>query len=198
MPDEPRVRTDRLIPAERYTRMPYVAAYIRVSSKKGNQEESCEAQAIYYENLICSNPEWDFAGVYGDRQSGTRAEFQRMIHDALAGKIDLIIFKSASRWARSIVEGLDAVRHLTGNRVNIIFEQENIDTRQPGNVMLLNLVAHKGKYFGYNTDDGNFHPDSDAQYITMIFDSFLAGESIITIADALNLLGIHNSWGNTW
>ena len=138
-----RKTTVRKILAERHTRKPYVAAYIRVSSKKENQEESYEAQAVYYENLIRSNPEWDFAGVYGDRQSGTRsdnrAEFQRMIHDALAGKIDLIICKSASRWARNIVDGLDAVRHLTGNRVNIIFEQENIDTRQPGSVMLLDL-----------------------------------------------------------
>ena len=84
MSEEPRVRTVRLIPAERHTRKSYVAAYVRVSSKKGNQEESYEAQAVYYENLIRSNPEWDFAGVYGDRQSGTRsdnrAEFQRMIH----------------------------------------------------------------------------------------------------------------------
>ena len=226
-----RKTTVRKILAERHTRKPYVAAYIRVSSKKENQEESYEAQAVYYENLIRSNPEWDFAGVYGDRQSGTRsdnrAEFQRMIHDALAGKIDLIICKSASRWARNIVDGLDAVRHLTGNRVNIIFEQENIDTRQPGSVMLLNLsmaiaqtesesisenlkwlyrrraeqgifIAHKGKYFGFDTDDGNFRPNDDAKYISLIYDSFLAGESLTAIAEALNLLGIHNSWGNEW
>ena len=119
MSEEPRERTVRKILAERHTRKPYVAAYIRVSSKQGNQEESYEAQAIYYENLIRSNPEWDFAGVYGDRQSGTRSdgreEFRRMIHDALAGKIDLIICKSASRWARNIVDGLHSIRLLTGD-----------------------------------------------------------------------------------
>ena len=229
--EEKRVRTVRKIPAERHTRNLYVAAYIRVSSKKGSQDESYEAQATYYENLICANPEWDFVGVYGDKQSGTRSdnrpEFQRMIKDALDRKIDLIICKSASRWARNIVDGLDAVRTLTGNSVHIIFEQEGIDTRYPGSVGIMNIsmavaqtesegisenlkwlyrhraeagifVAHRGKYFGYNTDDGKFHPNEDAQYVSMIYNSFLAGESMTAIAEALNFLGIHNVWGNSW
>lgn len=87
-----RVRTVRKIPAERNTRNLYVAAYIRASSRNDSQNESYEAQVTYYEDLIRANPEWDFVGVYGDRQSGTRAdnrdEFNRMIHDALDRKID--------------------------------------------------------------------------------------------------------------
>ena len=102
MPEEKRVKTVRLIPAERYTRNLHVAAYIRVSSKKGNQDESYETQAKYYENLIRSNPKWDFVGVYGDKQSGIHTknspEFQKMMDDALNRKIDLILCKSVSRW----------------------------------------------------------------------------------------------------
>ena len=54
------------------------------------------------------------------------------------------------------------------------------------------FIAHKGKYFGFDTDNGNFRPNDDAKYISLIYDSFLAGESLTAIAEALNLLGIHN------
>ena len=115
-----------LIPAERNTRNLYVAAYVRVSSKSKVQEESYEAQATYYENMIKNTPGWDFVGVYGERESGTHAEnrdeFQRMIQDALARKIDLIICKSVSRWARNTVDALKTIRLLNDHFVHVIFE----------------------------------------------------------------------------
>ena len=135
----------RKILAERHTRNPRVTAYIRVSTNEKNQDESYEAQAEYFENKIKNTESWDFAGIYGERESGTHAEncdeFNRMIKDAEAGKIDLILVKSVSRWARNIVDGLRTIHHLTENRVNIIFEQEGIDTRQPGHTLQLNLAT---------------------------------------------------------
>ena len=214
-------------PAERYTRNLRVAAYVRVSSDSEDQDGSYEAQATYYENEIRNHSGWDFAGVYGERLSGThsenREEFQRMIRDALDKKIDLILCKSVSRWARNTVDGLKAVRRLNDNRVHIIFEQEGIDTRKPGHVFQLNLAcaiaqaesestsenlkwlyrkraergifkAVRGRYFGFNTDDGNFTPDENAKYVRQIFQEFADGKSISEIARGLE--GVKNNRGN--
>ncbi len=133
------------IPSFRNQRKTQVAAYIRVSSTMKTQDESYENQAAYYEKQIGSNPEWELAGIYGEKVSGTHAqnrdEFQRLITDALDGKIDLILCKSVSRWARNVVDGLNSIKLLTGRGVHIYFEQECIDTRTPGILLQLNLAA---------------------------------------------------------
>ena len=216
----------RKIQAERNTRNPRVAAYIRVSTNDKNQDESYEAQATYFENKIKNTEGWDFAGIYGERESGTHAEnrddFNRMIRDAEDGKIDLILVKSVSRWSRNIVDGLRTIHHLTENRINIIFEQEGIDTRQPGHTLQLNLAtavaqteseslsenlkwlyrkraeqgyfkANKSLYFGYNTDDGNFTPDANAAYVRRIYREYVDGKSIADIARGLE--GVKNKKG---
>ena len=216
----------RKILAERHTRNPRVAAYIRVSTTEKKQDESYEAQAEYFENKIKNTEGWDFAGIYGERESGTHAEnrddFNRMIKDAEAGKIDLILVKSVSRWSRNIVDGLQTIHHLTENRVNIIFEQEGIDTRQPGHTLQLNLAtavaqteseslsenlkwlyrkraekgyirANKGMYFGYNTDDGNFTPDENAVYVRQMYRQFADGVTVEDIARGLE--GVENKKG---
>ena len=146
-----------------------------------------------------------------------------MIKDAEGGKIDLILVKSVSRWSRNIVDGLRTIHHLTENRVHIIFEQEGIDTRQPGHTLQLNLAtavaqteseslsenlkwlykkraekgyirANKGMYFGYNTDDGNFTPDENAVYVRRMFREFADGKTAEDIARGLE--GVLNSRGN--
>lgn len=123
---------------------------------------------------------------------GNRTGFNRMIADALEGKIDLILCKSISRWARNAVDSMKAIKQLTGNDVHIIFDEQGIDTRDPGNIFRLNLYSaiaqsesesisenckwtyrnkvaqgkvkpKKNIYFGYNTDDGEFTPDENAQ-----------------------------------
>ena len=212
--------------AERHTRNLRVAAYIRVSTTEKKQDESYEAQAEYFENKIKNTEGWDFAGIYGERESGTHAEnrddFNRMIKDAEDGKIDLILVKSVSRWSRNIVDGLRTIYHLTENRINIIFEQEGIDTRQPGHTLQLNLAtavaqteseslsenlkwlykkraekgyikANKGMYFGYNTDDGKFTPDENAVYVRRIYKEFVEGKPIAGIVRGLE--GVKNSRG---
>ena len=94
-----------------------VAAYARVSMEIERLIHSLSAQVSYYSNLIQSNPEWEYAGVYADNavtgtKSSSREEFQRMLEDCEAGKIDIILTKSISRFARNTVDLLETVRHL--------------------------------------------------------------------------------------
>ena len=94
-----------------------VAAYARVSTEKEEQENSLEAQKAYFRYLIQSRPDWEDAGLYSDEGiSGVsfhnREAFKQMIEDALAGKIDLILTKSLSRFARNTVDALQTIRSL--------------------------------------------------------------------------------------
>ena len=109
------------------------AAYARVSSESDMQENSLENQIIYFTNYIRSNPIYQFAGVYSDSgKTGTKIDsrpgFKKLISDALAGKIDLILCKSISRFARNVVDTIETVRKLKENGIRVIFERENIDT----------------------------------------------------------------------
>ena len=108
-----------------------VAAYCRVSTDSDEQETSYEAQVTHYTEYIQKNPDWLFAGVYADNGiSGTRTakrdEFNRLIADCDAGKIDLVLTKSISRFARNTVDLLETVRRLKENGVEVWFERENI------------------------------------------------------------------------
>lgn len=100
-----------------------VCAYCRVSSAHDDQQTSAENQQAYYENMINNNPEYEFAGIYCDRGiSGTkeeRPEFQRMLKDARLGKIDLVLTKSISRFARNTDTMLKTVRELQKRGIGI-------------------------------------------------------------------------------
>lgn len=94
-----------------------VAAYARVSMETERLHHSLSAQVSYYSKLIQSNPEWEYVGVYADdgitgTKASKREEFQRMLNDCEAGKIDIILTKSISRFARNTVALLETVRHL--------------------------------------------------------------------------------------
>ena len=113
-----------------------VAAYARVSTDKDEQQNSYEAQVDYYTTHIQGNPEWIFAGVYSDAGiTGTsmkkRDGFNQMVADALAGKIDLILTKSVSRFARNTVDSLTTVRKLKEKGVEVYFEKESIRAFNP-------------------------------------------------------------------
>ena len=123
-----------------------VAAYARVSTDKEEQESSFEAQVNYYTKLIRSNPEWIFVEVYADEGiSGTstkkREGFTRMIDDALAGHIDLILTKSVSRFARNTVDSLTTVRKLKEKGVEVYFEKENIYTLDSKGELLITIMS---------------------------------------------------------
>ena len=122
-----------------------VAAYARVSSDFEDQVSSFENQVEIYTRQIMNNPDWEFVDVYADNaMTGTnddRPGFQRLIADCEAGKIDLILCKSISRFARNTLITVETVRKLNALRVFIIFEKENIDTSQPYSEMLLTILA---------------------------------------------------------
>ena len=123
-----------------------VAAYARVSTEKKQQENSYERQVEHYSALIKANDTWTFGGIYADPGiSGTRAEkrpeFMRMIADCRAGKIDKILTKSISRFARNTVDTLSYIRELKELGVSVYFENENIDTMTPGGDVLLTILA---------------------------------------------------------
>ena len=123
-----------------------VAAYARVSTDNEEQETSFEGQQTYYTNLIKSNPAYEFVGIYADDGiSGTmiekRAEFKRMIKDALDGKIDLILTKSISRFARNTVDTLTTVRALKEKGVEVFFEKEKISSLASSGELMLTILS---------------------------------------------------------
>lgn len=123
-----------------------VAAYARVSTDMEEQASSYDAQINYYTSHIQSREDWTFAGMYSDEGiSGTstkhREGFQQMIADALGGKIDLILTKSVSRFARNTVDSLTTVRELKDAGVEVYFEKENIYTFDSKGELLITIMS---------------------------------------------------------
>ena len=123
-----------------------VAAYARVSTDSDEQFTSFEAQVDYYTKYIESNPDWEMVKIYTDEGiSGTQTKhrkgFQEMIDDALKGKIDLIITKSVSRFARNTVDSLTTIRELKANNVEVFFEKENIYTFDSKGELLITIMS---------------------------------------------------------
>ncbi len=134
-----------IVDKERH-RQKRVAAYCRVSTDSEEQLTSYTNQMKVYSEMIASNKEWEFAGLYADEGiSGTRAdkrpEFQRMIEDCHKGKIDMIITKSVSRFARNTVDCLDYVRMLKEMGIGVYFEEQNIDTLKSDSELYLVIYA---------------------------------------------------------
>ena len=123
-----------------------VAAYARVSTDSEDQLNSFESQVKYYNEKITKNIEWSFVEVYADESiSGTqdykRSNFMRMIQDSMNGKIDLILTKSISRFARNTLDTLKYVRMLKEKNVAILFEEENINTLEMAGELLLTILS---------------------------------------------------------
>jgi len=123
-----------------------VAAYARVSTESEEQANSYEAQVDYYTKLIQNNEAWDFVDIYTDDGiSGTstknREGFNRMIADALSGKIDMILTKSCSRFARNTVTTLTTIRQLKGKGIDVFFEKENIHSMDSKGELLLTIMS---------------------------------------------------------
>lgn len=123
-----------------------VAAYCRVSTDSDEQATSYEAQVEHYTDYIRKNPEWELAGIFADDGiSGTntkkREEFNRMIDEAMAGKIDMIVTKSISRFARNTLDCLKYIRQLKEKNIPVYFEKENINTMDAKGEVLLTIMA---------------------------------------------------------
>ena len=204
-----------------------VAAYARVSVD--TLHYSLAAQVSYYSSLIQNNPAWEYAGVYADEGiTGTstthRDEFKRLIADCNAGKIDLVLVKSISRFARDTVDCLHTVRRLKEKGIAVRFERENIDSTSEDGELLLTLLAsfaqeesrsigenirwgvrrrfaqgipngHKPPY-GYTWDGEMFRiVPSEGEIVKEIYRRYLAGESAYAIAKTLAGRGITGRQG---
>lgn len=136
----------RAMGTTRKTQTKRVAAYARVSTESEEQQSSYDAQVSHYTQFIQNRHDWQYVDVYSDEGiSGTstrkRDGFNRMIRDALDGKIDLIITKSVSRFARNTVDTLSTVRRLKERGVEVFFEKENIYTMDSKGELLITIMS---------------------------------------------------------
>lgn len=143
---DPVIMTNPIDVAAQEERKLRVAAYARVSTDQEEQQNSYEAQVSYYTSYIKGNLGWEFVGVYADEGiSGTntkkREGFNRMIADAKAGKIDLILTKSISRFARNTVDSLSITRDLKAHNVEVRFEKENLSSLDPKAEMMHTILS---------------------------------------------------------
>lgn len=123
-----------------------VCAYCRVSTDNEEQLNSYQSQLKYYDEKINGKSEWQFAGIYADEAiTGTldfkRTEFMRMIADSMAGKIDMILTKSISRFARNTLDTLKYVRMLREKNIAILFEEENLNTTTGAGELMLTILS---------------------------------------------------------
>ena len=122
-----------------------VAAYCRVSSGKDAMRHSLAAQVSYYSELIQNHAGWEYAGVYADEAvTGTRdsrKNFRRLLSECRAGKIDMVITKSISRFARNTVTLLETVRELKTLGVDVYFEEQNIHSLSADGELMLTILA---------------------------------------------------------
>ena len=149
---EERVRTVTVMPAtlranlSEMIQKENVTYYARVSTDMNEQEESYEKQREYFENYIKLRPEWNYLEGYADQGiSGTKAqqrpEFMRMIEDCRKGKINRILVKSISRFARNTVDTLHYIQELKELGVSVWFETQGIDTMTPNGEVLITILA---------------------------------------------------------
>ena len=123
-----------------------VAAYCRVSTDDEDQIKSYNSMVTHYTELIKNNKEWIFSGIYADKAiTGTkvdkREEFLRLIQDCMDGKIDMIITKSISRFARNTLDCLKYIRQLKDKNIPVFFEKEAINTMDAKGEVLITIMA---------------------------------------------------------
>ncbi|MEG2608914.1 MAG: recombinase family protein [Lachnospiraceae bacterium] len=144
----PQMKYDKQLRVEQKTLR--VAAYCRVSTLLEQQEGSYEAQVDYYTNKINSNPNWKCAGIFADdgksaTQTNKRDDFNTMIDACLAGKIDLVLTKSVSRFARNTVDALQNIRKLKEKSIPVIFEKEGVNTMESGGELLITILSSQAQ-----------------------------------------------------
>ena len=144
----PQMKYDKQLRVEQKTLR--VAAYCRVSTLLEQQEGSYEAQVDYYTNKINSNPNWKCAGIFADdgkSATGTakRDDFNALINACMEDKIDLVLTKSVSRFARNTVDALQNIRKLKEKSIPIIFEKEGVNTMESGGELLITILSSQAQ-----------------------------------------------------
>lgn len=208
-----------------------VCAYARVSTGKDAMLHSLSAQVSYYSKLIQNHSGWLYCGVYSDEaMTGTKSQrdnFQRMIEDCRQGKIDLIITKSISRFARNTVTLLQTVRELKSLGIDVYFEEQHIHTMSSDGELMMTILASYAQeeslsasenqkwrvrkafengelinlrfLFGYDiTADGIKVNEKEAAVVREIFVRFNSGESMGSICRDLDARGYKGALGGTW
>ncbi len=208
-----------------------VAAYARVSGERDASLHSLSAQISHYSAFIQRHKGWEYAGVYADEaMTGTkdsRAEFQRLLRDCRDGRIDIILTKSISRFARNTVDLLETVRELREMNVEVYFERENIRSMSGDGELMLTILASfaqeesrsvsenckwrirkrfaKGEIvnlrfmFGYRVVKGQIEIDPEkADIVRMIFEDYISGMGGDRIAKKLRNMGVSAIRGGTW
>ena len=139
----------RIIPNSKAPQKLRVAAYCRVSTRAAEQQSSLMTQERYYENHIKQNPNWVFIDVYSDIGSGTRikgrSRFKSLLSACKRGQIDMILTKSAHRFARNTVDALKTIRMLRRRNIDIYFEQENIHSLYESSEFMLTLICARAQ-----------------------------------------------------
>jgi len=207
-----------------------VAAYARVSSGKDAMLHSLSAQVSYYSELIQNHSGWQYVGVYADEAlTGTkdnRENFQRLLADCRAGKVDMVITKSISRFARNTVTLLKTVRELKTMGVDVFFEEQNIHSLSADGELMLTVLASYAQeeslsasenqkwrvrqnfqngrpwnttMLGYRYEGGGLvvHPQ-EAELVKQIFDLYLQGKGLEAIVKEMNATGHTSRYGNEW
>lgn len=208
-----------------------VAAYARVSTGKDAMLHSLSSQVSYYSKLIQSHKGWLYVGVYSDEAlTGTkdsRDGFQRLLADCRAGKVNMILTKSISRFARNTVTLLETVRELKSLGVDIFFEEQNIHTMSSEGELMLTILASYAQeeslsasenqkwrvrkgfengellnwrfLFGYRILKEKIEIDTEtAPVVREIFDRVIAGDTFGVISRDLNGRGIPGVLGGKW
>ena len=225
-----RIVTQTRFPKMNIPKLKRVAAYARVSSGKDAMLHSLSAQVSYYSELIQNHSGWQYVGVYADEAlTGTkenRENFQRLLADCRDGKVDLIITKSISRFARNTVTLLKTVRELKTMGVDVFFEEQGIHSLSADGELMLTILASyaqeeslsasenqkwrvKQKFLngepwhsvmlGYRAKGGRFViVPEEAEIVRSIFADYLDGKGVLTIMKRLNESGILTQPGFTW
>ena len=225
-----RIVTQTRFPKMNIPKLKRVAAYARVSSGKDAMLHSLSAQVSYYSELIQNHSGWQYVGVYADEAlTGTkdnRENFQRLLADCRAGKVDMVITKSISRFARNTVTLLETVRELKNMGVDVFFEEQNIHSLSADGELMLTILASyaqeeslsasenqkwrirrnfengmpwNGTMLGYRYEDGTLVVEpTEAEIVSRIFTEYLGGSGMTAIAKRLNADGIPTRFGNDW
>lgn len=207
-----------------------VAAYARVSSGKDAMLHSLSAQVDFYSTYIRHHPGWEYVGVYADEaKTGTkdsREYFQKLLYDCRNGKIDRVLTKSVSRFARNTVTLLETVRELKGLGISVYFEEQDIDTSTADGELMLTILAgfaeeeslsasenqkwrvrinfvdgKPWRYFmlGYRNEDGKLTVvPEEAEIVKSIFADYLVGDGVTAIMRKLNESGFSTQSGHVF
>ncbi len=219
-------------PVTKAQRKRRVGVYVRVSTDSTDQQNSYAAQIGHYTALIEKRPDWELVDVYADEGiTGTkldrRDDFLRMMRDARRGKLDAVLVKSVSRFARNTRDCLDSLRELALLGVAVQFDRENLNTETLTTELMVSVSGslaqeesvsmsknmrwsyqkrmQSGKFittnapFGYRLKNGKemVIEQREAEIVRWVFDSYLAGMNTCELADAVTAMGIPTSEGST-